>query len=96
MSISIRNGRVTIKIREKSETFPDTRDAMTRYSPPLQSFSSVPFRNDEVVPLAKALIPRDIQILPRAKTQKPSANIYASDEHMISIFDTMRVFFCHQ
>ena len=60
---------------ETRDTFPDIRDAVTRNSSPLQSFSRVHLRNEEVVPLAKAFNPSDIHMEPRANRANPSAKI---------------------
>lgn len=94
MSILVRNGSPTIKRIEVSETFPDIRDAIIRNSLPRPSFSSVPLRNEDVVPVAKALRPRDIQIEPSENIQKSPAMRYNIDDNMISIFAIMSVFFC--
>lgn len=81
---------------ERNETFPDIREATKRYSLPRSSFSRVPLRNDEVVPVEKAFCPTDIQIAASAKIQKLSATRQRIEERRRSILATMRVFFCHQ
>ena len=73
ISIVVRNGRATINTTERRETFPEIREETLLYSSHRPSFSSVPFRNDDVVPLANALSPTAIQMLPRRNTRKPSA-----------------------
>lgn len=96
MLILVRNGNPTMSAIERSETLPDIFDATTRYSLPRPSFSRVPFRKDEVVPLEKALAPSDIQIPPRVNTQKLSATTYRIEEAIRNTLARMRVFFCHQ
>ena len=73
MSIFVKKGSKTIKRIETRETFPEIRDAVIRYSSQRQSFSSVPLRNDDKVPVEKALLPSAIAILPAQNTQKLSA-----------------------
>jgi hypothetical protein len=71
--ISVKKGSVTINMIDTSATFPDIFDAITLYSSPRPSFSRVHLRKDDVVPVANALHPSAIKILPRVNIQKSSA-----------------------
>jgi hypothetical protein len=75
ISICVRNGSVIMNPIDISDTFPDIRDDTDLYSSHRPSFSSVPLRNELLVPLEKALSHTDIQIAPSENMRNPSAKI---------------------
>jgi hypothetical protein len=75
ISILVNNGSVTIKMIDNSATLPDIFDAVTRKVSHCPIFSRVHLRNDELVPVANALQPSAIKILPRVNIKNHQAYI---------------------